>query len=166
MANSCVALIYATVLYMEMWTSHHLDLILRKGDDLYNTINSSHDYLLVNEIPQVINEFGGQQKVEKYQEMFGLLYCDNSSGDLLGERLHRLLKSMEKYNIRTNGILCLGSPGSASGPSCAIMVSRNNYYLFDPHSRDVCGRPVKGGTSVLLHFRPAGQCYLHIYNLE
>ena len=62
------------------------------------------------------------------------------------------------------GILCLGSPGSASGSSCALMVSRNNY-LFDPHSRDVCGRPVKRGALALLHFRTAGQCYTHIYNL-
>ena len=69
-ANSCVVPIYATVLSMEKWTSQHLDLILRKGDDLYNKINSSHDYLLVNEIPQVRNEFGEQNKVEKYQEMF------------------------------------------------------------------------------------------------
>ena len=73
-AKSCVALIYTTVLSMEKWTSQHLDLILRKGDYLYNTINSSHDYLLVNEITQVINEFEGQYKVEKYQEMSGLLY--------------------------------------------------------------------------------------------
>ena len=70
-ANSCAALIYATVLSMEKWTSQHLDLILRKGDDLYYKINSSHDYLLANEILQVINEFGGQYKVEKYQDMFG-----------------------------------------------------------------------------------------------
>ena len=97
--------------------------------------------------------------------MFGLLYCDNSSGDYLGERLHMVLKSMEKYNVWTNGILCLGSPGSASGSSCALMVSRNNYYLFDPHSRDVCGRPVERGTSVLLHFRTVRHCYTHIYNL-
>ena len=80
---------------MEKWTSQHLDLILKKGDDLYNIINSSHDYVLVNEIPQVIYEFGGQYKVEKYQEMFGLLYCNNSSGDYLGERLHTVLKSMK-----------------------------------------------------------------------
>ena len=58
-ANSCVVLIYATVLSMQKWTSQHLDLILRKGDDLYNKINSSHDYLLINEIPQVINGCGG-----------------------------------------------------------------------------------------------------------
>ena len=97
--------------------------------------------------------------------MFELLYCDNSSGDYLGDRLHTVLKSMEKYNVWMNGILCLGSPRSASGSSYALMVSRNNYYLFDPHSRDVCRRPVKRGTSVLLHFRTAGQCYTHIYNL-
>ena len=164
-ANSCVALIYATVLSMEKWISQHLDLILRKGEDLYNKINSSHDYLLVNEIPQVINEFGGQYKVEKYQEMFGLLYSDYSSGDCLDERLHTMLTSMEKYNVCSSGILCLSSPGSASGSSCALKVLRNNYYLFDPHSRDVCGRPVKRGASVLRHFRTAGQCYTHIYNL-
>ena len=61
---------------MEKWTSQHLDLILRKGDDLFNKINSSHDYLLVNEILQAINEFRVQYKIEKYQEMVGLLYCD------------------------------------------------------------------------------------------
>ena len=72
---------------------------------------------------------------------------------------------MEKYNVWMNAILCLGSPRSASGSSCALMVSRNNHYLFDPHSKDVCGRPIERGTSVILHFRTAGQCYTHIYNL-
>ena len=92
-------------------------------------------------------------------------YGENRTGDYVGERLYTVLKSMEKYNIWTNGMLCLGSPGSASGSVCAIMVSRNNYYLFDPHSRDISGRPVEKGTSVLLHFRTAGQCCTHIYNL-
>ena len=37
-ANSCAALIYTTIVSMEKGTSQHLDLILRKGDGLYNKI--------------------------------------------------------------------------------------------------------------------------------
>ena len=42
-----------------------------------------------------MNEFGGQYKIEKYQERFGLLYGENRTGDYVGERLHTVLKSME-----------------------------------------------------------------------
>ena len=87
-ANSCVALTYATVLSIEKWTSQHLDLILRKDDDLYNKTNSSYDYLLVNEITEVIMNLEGNIKLKIIKKCLGLLYCENSSGDYLGERLH------------------------------------------------------------------------------
>ena len=163
-ANSYIAVIYMTVLPIERWTVSDLDLILRKGDKLYNNINSLHNYLLVKEIPTVVHEFKGQYMIERCQEMFGLLH-DGNGNQYSGQSFREAIKSLDKCDTWTSGILCLGNPGTASGSACALMVSKHNFYLFDPHSRDICGRPTEKGTSVLLHFRTYQQCCANILDL-
>ena len=43
------------------------------GNKLYLTIHSSHDYLMISDIPDVVTEYGGHYKINKYKEMFGTL---------------------------------------------------------------------------------------------
>ena len=38
------------------------------------------------------------------------------------------------------------------GLACALLVTKNNYYIFDSHSRDRNGRVVELVASILLHF--------------
>ena len=156
-ANSIIAIIYSTVLPLKNWEAKNLDSILRSGDRLYSRINSKHDYLLVNDIPDVITEFGEQYSIDKNGEMFGLLTKGQFDG--IGQELHIALKSIVQHNKITYGIMCIGQPptsvsaGLQGGSACALLLMKDNYYIFDPHSRDKYGNPVDSGAAVLLNFK-------------
>ena len=130
---------------------------MRIGDRLYRRINSPHYYLLVSDIPDVVTEFGEQYSVQRSGEMFGPISRPLPSG--IGQRLNDAIKSMIQESKWTNGVLCIGqAPDSSAysrvqgGSACALLVTKNNYYIFDPHSRDRNGRVVESGASILLHF--------------
>ena len=44
-------------------------------------------------------------------------------------------------------------------------MTKNNYYIFDPHSRDRNGKVVELGASILLHFTAIRQFYSYILEL-
>ena len=52
-----------------------------------------------------------------------------------------------------------------SGSASALLLHGNHCYIFDPHSRDSTGKPVEGGTSVLLHFHNVQECCVYIKQL-
>ena len=66
-------------------------------------------------------------------------------------------------DIWTYGILCLGH--MTSGSASALLIHGNDCYIFDPHSRDSTGKPIEGGTSVLLHFHNVQECCVYIKQL-
>ena len=66
-----MAIAYTSVMPVDQWQSEHLDCILVTGNKLYLTIHSSHDYLMISDIPDVVTENGGHYKINKYKEMFG-----------------------------------------------------------------------------------------------
>ena len=69
--NCAMAIIYTSVMPVDQWQSEHLDCILVTANKLYLTIHSSHDYLMISDIPDVVTEYGGHYKINKYKEMFG-----------------------------------------------------------------------------------------------
>ena len=63
-------------------------------------------------------------------------------------------------------VLCIGDlHGSSASLLC---LSKNNIYIFDPHSVNMRGEPVSNGTSTLLHFfsRTKMIQYLHKNTLQ
>ena len=52
-----------------------------------------------------------------------------------------------------------------SGSASALLIHGNDCYIFDPHSRDSTGKPIEGGTSVLLHFHNVEECCVYIKQL-
>ena len=44
-------------------------------------------------------------------------------------------------------------------------MTKNNYYIFDPHSRDRNGKVVESGASILLHFTTIRQFFSYIQEL-
>ena len=55
--------------------------------------------------------------------------------------------------------MCIGQPptsvstGLQGGSACALLVMKDNYFIFDPHSGDKYGNPVDSGAAVLLNFK-------------
>ena len=70
---------------------------------------------------------------------------------------------MVKNDIWTYGIFCLGH--MTSGSASALLIHGDDCYIFDPHSRDSTGKPIEGGTSVLLHFHNVKECCVYIKQL-
>ena len=146
------------MLPLKSWEAKNLDAVLRSGDRLYCRINSQHDYLLVNDIPDVITEFGEQFSISKNGEMFGMLIKGQFNG--IGQELDVALKSMIQHNKLTHAIMCIGQPPALSmtarlqgSSACALLLIKDNYYIFDPHSRNKHGKPDDSGAAVLLNFK-------------
>ena len=51
------------------------------------------------------------------------------------------------------------------GSACALLVTKNNYYIFDPHGRYRHGRVVESGASILLYFTTIRQFCSYIQEL-
>ena len=164
-ANSVIAIIYTNIVPLNEWETEDLDSILIAGNVLYKSINLPHDYLLISDIPNIIETFGKEYQIHNIKEIFGTLGNNNSEG--IGESLEEAIMSMIGINENTNAVLCIGS-GEATygaGYACGIVVGMNDCYLFDPHSRNINGMPAEPGTSVLLHFNSPEQCCAHIQML-
>ena len=155
-----MAIIYTSVMPVDQWQSEHLDCILVTGNKLYLTIHSSHDYLMISDIPDVVTEYGGHYNINKYKEMFGTLGENEIN---VGTNLIDAIQLMVNKDIWTYGILCLGH--MTSGSASALLIHGNDCYIFDPHSRDSTGKPIEGGTSVLLHFHNVQECCVYIKQL-
>ena len=69
---------------------------------------------------------------------------------------------MINNNQWTHGILCLGQLQSADGSTSPLLVHQNDFFIFDPHSRDTNEKPTSDGTSVLLHFQNAEEYGINI----
>ena len=165
--NSIMAIIYSNMLPMKYWEQKHLDEILRIGDRLYQRINCSHAYLLVSDIPNIITEFGEQYSITRNSELFGPIKNTLPAG--IGQELDQSIRSMIKENMSTTGVLCIGQTPDASlhsrlqgGSACSLVVAKNNFYIFDSHSRDRNGKVAESGTSILLHFTTIKQHCSHI----
>ena len=126
--------------------------------------------MLVNDIPEIITEFGEQYRITRGNKVFGLL----SKGllDGIGQDSDDAIESMIQDHKWTSSVLCIGQPPISllsarlqGGSACALLVMENNYYIFDPHSTDIYGRPVDAGASVLPNFKTIRQCCSHIRQL-
>ena len=159
-ANCAMAIIYISVMPVDQLQSEHLDCILVTGNKLYLTIHSSHDYLIISDIPDVVTEYGGYYNINKYKEMFGTLGENEIN---VGTNLIDAIHLMVNKDIWTYGILCLGH--MISGSASALLILGNDCYIFHPHSRDSTGKPIEGGTSVLLHFHNVQECCVYIKQL-
>ena len=183
-ANSIIAIIYSTILPLKSWEAKNLDVILRSGDRLYSRINSQHGYLLISDIPDVsqhgyllisdipdvITEFGKQYSIDKQGEMFGMLTKGQFNG--IGQELDIAVKSVIHDNKMTHAVMCIGQPPTTSvssrlkgGSACALLLMKGNYYIFDPHSRDKCGKPIDSRAAVLLNFKTVKHLCTYIRNL-
>ena len=131
-------------------------------NNLYLTIKRTHDSLLVCELPDFIAEFGGYYKVTINNEIFGFISEDTS---VAGTSLINAIHSMVNNNQWTYGILYLGQLQFADGSASVLLVHQNDFYIFNPHSRDANGKPTSYGTSVLLHFQNAEECCIYIKQL-
>ena len=167
--NSIMAIIYSKIVPLQSWESHDLDVILYNGNKLYNKINSPDDFLLINDLPDTVTEFGMHYTIMKGQEKFGILTENNITN--IGEDINSALCSMIQ-DMATCAIMCIGytplsyaSVGLHGGSASALIITKTKCYIFDPHSRNEDGKPGEHGTAILLIFETIKQCSLYIKDL-
>ena len=112
--------------------------------------------------------FGEKYSVQRNGEMIGQISRPLPNG--IGQRLDDAIRSMIQESKWTNEVLCQAPDSSAysrlqGGSACALLVIKNNYYIFDPHSRDTNNKVVESGASILLHFTAIRQLCTHIQEL-
>ena len=125
---------------IDHWKKADLDNILMNGNGLYLSINSSHDYLEIEQIPRTIQMFGKEWSISVGNENHAVL-----DGEMITASLR------ESFGYSTEVIVMLGDVTSSSALS---IIHRNNaFYTFDPHSRCYrTGLPIGDGTSVVARF--------------
>ena len=153
MINCLVALCYAIISHISLWTYRDMDNILYCGNDLFNKVGK-FQLLLPSDMPEYItlNEmiFGVKEGVSTLghftyspRNHVNMLFCD----------LREFFMSHTLFFI------------VIAGNAIAVHRWHDMFYVYDPHSRSSCGMPQADGTSVLLTFRNFQNFRRYVYCL-
>lgn len=146
MANCITAAIYAKNTNVSDWTRTTLDAILISGDRLYKETVKNDELLMVS-------DFGN--RVEHGTKSYNLQTVYNIGGTMDGKHgsvsLRDAVNIMSQNDRWSYATLCI-SDQTARGTTVLLLTHGDECYLFDSHSRDICGQQVSDGTSVLLNF--------------
>ena len=151
-ANCVIAGLYNSIVLVSNWTTHNLDNILWSGDKLYKSMSKTNSLLQVHDIgPQITaSEFFGRIRIDK---------ADNN----IGSTLEKATFSVIQENKTDQYILCIGNE---KGGAASLFISKQHCYIFDPHSRNSCGLPIDGGTSILASFKSRQNMISHIHVIK
>ena len=142
-ANSLVSILYTDMHHPENWQNTDIDAILQYGDSLYLTAlpNAAHVYLSPTELPHHIEMMDHQYHITLHESIFGLMHMnpENTPG-------------LDFKTALKTGLNCHGAILIMSQTAIGIMQRKNNYYIFDPHSRNSKGNVCADGKSILLKF--------------
>ena len=104
--------------------------------------------MIVTDAGNMVTEYGQRYNIEICTEMFGIFMEDKDTDICI--KLSDTVKSLTKGNEWTYRILYTGCIAAAS--VCILIIQKDASYFFDPHSRDIYGRPIDGDTFILLCF--------------
>ena len=120
------------------WDSNDLDQILRKGGELFKSLNK-FKLLGVEDLPT---------KMEIYSHSIDIALLENKIGEITSSRyLTSMVDIVDNFSNLGNGTLLIIDV-------CALGViwEKNCFFLFDLHSKNSSGNICQNGTSVLLKF--------------
>ena len=96
-------------------------------------------------------------------EFFGRIRKDKAD-DNIGSTLEKATFSVIQENKTNQFLLCILCIGNEKGGSASLLfISKNHYYISDPHSRNSCGLPIDGRTSILASFKSRQNIISHIH---
>ena len=117
------------------------DYILSQGDQVFKRLGLVRR-LELDELPSEVNMHGQEMEVIRLKTEHGILSRR--------ENVAFFAESIKNSKDIGNGALFL-----TNGYTCAIIWSKQYYFIFDPHSHDQNGHISDGGYSALLKFRSA-----------
>ena len=158
-ANCVIAGLYNFIVLVSNWTTHNLYNILWSGDKLYKSISKTNFLLQVHDIGPQITAFENTYDFHIGHEFFGRIRKDKADNNI-GSTLENATFSVIQQNKTDRYILCIGN--EKGGTTSLLFISKKHCYIFDPHSRNSCGLPIDGGTSILASFKSRQNMISHI----
>ena len=131
------------------WISNDLDLILHKGDELYQALAqelgpNAHAYLEFEELPQHLDFEGSLYNITKFDSLNGIF----ETGTANDEEVNRFLAMMQTtFEVSPTNLIIIGDYALSS-----FKDQHGRYVVFDSHSRNIQGLPCPEGTSILSVF--------------
>ena len=156
--NCVIAGLYNSIVLVSNWTSHNLDKILQCGDKLYKSISKMNPLLQVHDIGPQITAFENTD-FHIGCEFFGRIRKDQVDNSI-GSTLEKATFSVIQENKTNQFILCISN--EKGGSASLLFISKKHCYILDPHSRNSCGLPIDGGTSILAYFKSRQNMISHI----
>ena len=158
-ANCVIAGLYNSIVLVSNWTTHNLDNILWSGDKLYKSISKTNSLLQVHNISPQITAFENTYDIHIGHKFFGRIRKDKADNNT-GSTLEKATFSVIQENTTDRYILCIGN--EKHGAASLLFISKKHCYIFGPHSRNSCGLPIDGGTSILASFKSRQNMISHI----
>ena len=163
--NCAIAALYTSMIPLYRWTSDTLDNILKCGDKLYNDIHCGNDFVQVHEIGKQITIHNNSYAFQIKDEYFGRIH-NQCSLDTINMTLEKATSCLLQQYKKCQWIYCILCVGNQNGATASLLcLSKKNCYIFDPHSRNSCGKPVPNGTSVLMMFKTREKMISYLRNL-
>ena len=163
--NCAIAALYTSIIPLYRWTSDTLDNILKCGDKLYNDIHCGNDFVQVHEIGKEITIHNNSYAFQIKDEYFGRIH-NQCSLDTINMTLEKATSCLLQQYKKCQWIHCILCVGNQNGATASLLcLSKKNCYIFDPHSRNSCGKPVPNGTSVLMMFKTREKMISYLRNL-
>ena len=135
---SLMAVCWSFTKSISRWDSNDLDRILRKGDELFKSLNK-FKLLGDEELPT---------KIEIYSHSIDIALLENRTGEI----------TSSIYMTSTGDIVgnCSNLGNGAllmiNGYALGVIWGKNRFFVFDSHSKNSSGNICQNGTSVLLKF--------------
>ena len=145
-----------------------VDEIVREGTLLYQTVTGSHlstNYLMISELPDLLNVRNASFKLHKHDPSTGLLGADKS--DLCSQSLSLRDAIVPSFSTTR---WCLLSIGNSNGAfTIAVCKSKteteDKYVCFDSHSRSPSGLSASNGTAIVLEVESTKGLIVYINEL-
>ena len=149
---SSMAVCWSIIKSISRWDSNDLDQILRKGGELFKSLNK-FKLLGVEDLPT---------KMEIYSHSIDIPLLENKIGEITSSRyLTSIVDIVGNCSNFGNGALLI-----INEYAFGVIWRRNWFFLFDLHSKNSSGNICQNGASVLLKFETLNklQEYVkHIY---
>ena len=119
--------------------------------------------LQVHDIGPQVTAFENTYDFHIGHEFFGRIIKYQADNNI-GSTLEKAAFSVIQQNKTDQFILCILCIGNEKGGSASLLfISKKHCYIFDPHSRNSCGLPIDGGTSILASFKSRQNMISHIH---
>ena len=143
----------------QVWTSQHLDSIVRHGTVIYNNIpDKTGAFLLISDLPAAVTIHNYKFLLTMSQPFGGTINRQETDGPFY--TIHDALA--ESFRVASQAFLTLESY------MCGIVCSslhNQAFFMFDSHSRDSAGYQCENGASICMRFESLHDISQHIGHL-